>query len=129
MKIHKLYFWLSSVFILLFEGTLPLLTLNNNVLFHEYKALGYPTYFTITVLSCKLIGSFIIIVPFVPRMIKEWTYAGFSFVFIFAFISHLYIDGIKMITFFPLVVLGILQVSYWSYRKLRAHATALQHHH
>ncbi len=54
----------------------------------------------------------------IPKRVKEWAYAGFAFDFIFATISHGAIDGINGQTFFPLVVFGILAVSYIYYHKL-----------
>ena len=52
------------------------------------------------------------------KRVKEWAYAGFAFDFIFASISHGAVDGINVQTFFPMLVLGILAVSYVYYHKL-----------
>jgi hypothetical protein len=65
-----------------------------------------------------VLGALVLIIPKVPKRIKEWAYAGFGFDFIFASISHIAIDGIDFQSFFPLLFLGILMVSYYSFHKL-----------
>lgn len=56
----------------------------------------------------------------VSKRVKEWAYAGFSFNFIFATISHGAVDGINGQTFFPLIIFGILALSYIYYHKLNS---------
>jgi hypothetical protein len=59
-------------------------------------------------------------VPQIPKRLKEWAYAGFTFDFLFASISHYAVDGLDFQTFFPLIVLAILMVSYVFYHKINA---------
>jgi len=59
-----------------------------------------------------------LVIPQIPKRVKEWAYAGFAFDFIFASISHGAVDGMNVQTFFPMFVLGILVVSYVYYHKL-----------
>jgi hypothetical protein len=66
----------------------------------------------------KVLGVLALIIPQVPKRIKEWAYAGFAFVFIFASIGHFTIDGLDFQSFFPLLVFGILAISYIYYHKL-----------
>ena len=66
----------------------------------------------------KVVGVLALVIPQVPKRVKEWAYSGFAFDFIFATISHGAVDGINGQTFFPLVVLGILAISYIYYHKL-----------
>jgi hypothetical protein len=54
----------------------------------------------------------------IPKRVKEWAYAGFAIDFIAAFVSIWVVDGLMLLTFFPLVILGILAVSYIYYHKL-----------
>ena len=53
---------------------------------------------------------------------KEWAYAGFAFDFIGACVSHWAVGGLSFDAIFPLIVLGILAVSYVTYHKLNAPA-------
>jgi hypothetical protein len=82
--------------------------------------LGYPEYFGNAFVVFKVLGALVLIIPQVPKRIKEWAYAGFAFDFIFATISTAAVDGITGQTFFPLLVFAILIVSYIYYHKLNA---------
>src|SRR5690606_7436571 len=83
------------------------------------KPLGYPDYFAYTLIICKVLGIFAISYPKTPEMLKEWAYAGLSFNLIFAFISHAYVDKNIGFMLMPLVVLGILAVSYIYNKKIQ----------
>lgn len=120
MKKAKIIFWISTGFLFLFEGVMPLAT----VLFAPMHAtagteyLQFPGYFAYILIGFKVMGSILLIIPGLPRQIKEWTYAGFAFNFICASISHFVIDGFAMVSFFPLFILAIAIVSYVNYFKV-----------
>ena len=120
MKKNKIIFWVATAIIVLWEGVMPLST----VLFmSEYvtagtKPLGYPDYFAYALIICKALGSLAIALPQTPSRLKEWAYAGLTFSLIFAFISHACVDKNIAYMLMPLVVLGILMVSYIYNRKL-----------
>jgi hypothetical protein len=82
------------------------------------RHLGYPAYFGNALVIFKVVGVLALVIPAIPKRVKEWTYAGFAFDFLFATISHAAVDGINGQTFFPLVVLAILGISYVYYHKL-----------
>jgi uncharacterized membrane protein YphA (DoxX/SURF4 family) len=119
MKKHKIIFWISTAFLFLFEGMMPLSTL----FFAPEQAtagtvyLSFPAYFAYVLIAFKVGGSILLVIPHLPRQVKEWTYAGFAFNFICASISHFVVDGITFVSFFPLIILVILIVSYNSYFK------------
>jgi hypothetical protein len=114
MKKNKIIFWVATIFILLWEGVMPLST----ILFTpEYvtigtKALGYPDYFAYALIICKVLGVLTIVLYKVPVKLKEWAYAGLTFNLVFAFISHACVDKNIAYMLMPLAVLGILIVSY-----------------
>ena len=120
MKKEKVFFWTATIFIALFEGLMPALTWQSELAKEGIRHLGYPEYFGNALVVCKILGVLALIIPQVPKRIKEWAYAGFAFDFIFATISHGAVDGINGLTFFPLIILGILAVSYIYYHKLNA---------
>jgi len=124
MKRDKLLFWVTTGFIFLFEGVMPALTSQTELAKEGIRHLGYPDYFGVMFMGYKVIGSLILIIPQIPGRIKEWAYAGFAFDFISAFISTWVVDGLKPLTFFPLVIFGILAVSYSYYNKLREYSLA-----
>ncbi|TJY63614.1 DoxX family protein [Sphingobacterium alkalisoli] len=114
MKKNKIIFWVATIIILLWEGVMPLGTL---LFAPEYvnvgtKPLGYPDYFSYTLIIFKVLGVVAISFPKTPAKLKEWAYAGFTFSLIFAFISHAYVDQNIGFMLMPLVVLGILVISY-----------------
>lgn len=114
MKKNKIIFWAATIILILWEGLMPLGT----VLFApEYanagtKPLGYPDYFAYALITCKALGILAISYPGTPRKLKEWAYAGLTFNLIFAFFSHAWVDKNIGFMLMPLVVLGILAVSY-----------------
>jgi hypothetical protein len=57
-----------------------------------------------------------------PRL-KEWAYAGFTFDLIGAFWSHLKSGDPIYIAAVPLCFLGVLAVSYLSWKRLELEAT------
>ena len=118
MKKDKIIFWTATIIIALIEGVMPALTSQTELAKEGIRHLGYPEYFGNALVFFKILGSIALVVPQVPKRVKEWAYAGFAFDFIFASISHGAVDGIDGQTFFPLVVFGILIVSYIYYHKL-----------
>lgn len=118
MKNQKLLFWISTGLIALFEGVMPALTSQTELAKEGITHLGYPLYFGNALVIFKVLGVLSLIIPAVPKRIKEWAYAGFAFDFIFAAISHGAVDGINGNTFFPFIVLAVLAVSYVSYHKI-----------
>ncbi len=120
MKKNKIIFWISTIFLFLFEGMMPLSAL----VFAPLSAtagtvyLAYPAYFAYVLIAFKVAGAFLLMIPGLPRPVKEWTYAGFAFNFICASISHFVVDGFAFASFLPLIILAIAAVSYVSYFKV-----------
>ena len=118
MKSTKIIFWISTSLIFIMEGLIPAFTSQTELAKEGIRHLGYPEYFGNALVVFKVLGALSLIISKVPKRIKEWAYAGFAFDFIFASISHFAIDGMDFQSFFPLIFLGILMVSYFSYHKL-----------
>jgi hypothetical protein len=117
MKKNKIIYWASTILIFLFEGVMPALTSQTELAKEGIRHLGYPPYFGIALVVFKVLGSIALILPQVKGRAKEWVYAGFTFDFIFASISHCAVDGFDGQTVFPLVVLAVLMISYVYYHK------------
>lgn len=118
-KTIKIIFWISTTLIFIMEGVIPAFTSQTELAKEGIRHLGYPEYFGNALVVFKVLGALALIIPQVPGRIKEWAYAGFAFDFIFAFISHAAIDGMTGLTFFPILFLVILIISYVSYHKMR----------
>jgi hypothetical protein len=119
MKTTKITYWVSTTLIFLFQGLMPALTSQTEMAKEGISHLGYPAYFGVALTVFKVLGSLVLIVPQVPKTLKEWAYAGFVFDFIFAAISLVAVDGFNGETFVSLFVLGVLLLSYSSYHKLQ----------
>jgi len=118
MKKEKIIFWTATTIIALFEGVMPALTSQTELAKEGIKHLGYPQYFGTTLVIFKVLGVLALVIPQVPKKVKEWAYAGFAFNFIFATIGHAAVDGVNVQTFIPMIVFGILAVSYIYFHKL-----------
>lgn len=114
MKKNAIIFWAATVFIFLIEGIMPISTL---LFAPQYtntgtRPLGYPDYFAVALILCKFLGSLAILLPQVPRKLKEWAYAGLSFNLFFAVLSHIVVDKNISFILMPVIVGIILAVSY-----------------
>ena len=118
MKLNKILYWIFTAIIFLGEGVMPALTSNSDLAKQGISHLGYPDYFRILLTCFKVAGALVLILPFFKGRIKEWAYAGFTFNFISAFVSHAVVDGMGGQTFFPIIALLILAGSYIYYHKV-----------
>ncbi len=125
MKSTKIIFWVTTIIIFLMEGVMPAFTSQTEMAKEGIRHLGYPEYFGNALVVFKVVGTLLLIIPQVPKRIKEWAYAGFAFDFIFAAISHIAVDGLNGMVFLPVVFLGILIVSYISFHKLNSSLSPL----
>ncbi len=121
MKKNKIIFWIATTIIFLWEGLMPLSTL---FFAPQYvnagtKPLGYPDYFAYALIVFKVMGSVAIMLPKLPEKLREWAYAGLTFNLIFAVISHVAVDKNISFILMPIVVWGILAVSYVYNRKVQ----------
>jgi len=118
MKATKIIFWITTVLIFLFEGVMPALFSQTEMAKEGIRHLGYPDYFGVMLVIFKVLGALVLIIPNLPRNVKEWAYAGFAIDFIAASVSHWAVDGLNGEAIFPLIVLAILIVSYVQFYKL-----------
>ena len=78
-----------------------------------FERLGFPGYFRVELGIAKMVGSIVLIIPFLPMTIRKIAYFGFALTFISACIAHLSIgDGIEAI-YRPLAFLCLLAISYY----------------
>lgn len=78
-----------------------------------FVRLGFPGYFRVELAIAKIIGSIVLLVPFLPAAIRQFAYFGFALTFISACIAHLSMgDGFQAIHR-PLAFLSLLAISYF----------------
>lgn len=118
-RTNKILFWACTSIIFLFEGVMPAFTSQTEMAKQGISHLQYPAYFGTTLVIFKIMGAIILMIPQLPKRLKEWAYAGFTYNCLFASISNTVVDGFGFSTVFPLIILGILAVSYINYHKLQ----------
>lgn len=118
MKTTKIIYWISTTLIFLFQGVMPAVSSQSKEATEAIAMLGYPAYFGVMLTVFKVLGGIILIVPQVPKRLKEWAYAGYTFDFIAASVSYFVVMGVVFFAFFPLIILAILMVSYVTFHKL-----------
>ena len=75
----------------------------------NFRHVGYPQQLRVLLGIGKLAGAIVLLLPRLPRL-KEWAYAGFTFMWIAATVAHyLAADGKSLL---PVALLGLLAVSY-----------------
>jgi uncharacterized membrane protein YphA (DoxX/SURF4 family) len=75
----------------------------------NFRHVGYPQQLRVLLGIAKLAGAIVLLVPRLPTL-KEWAYAGFTFMWIAATVAHyLAADGKSLL---PVALLGVLAVSY-----------------
>lgn len=118
MKKTKTVFWITTSLLFIFFGVMPALTGHTEMAKEGIRHLGYPDYFGTTLTIFKIMGALVLIIPQIPKRVKEWAYAGFTFDIVFAFISIWAVDGPGAPLLFPIVIMAILMLSYFSFHQL-----------
>jgi hypothetical protein len=116
-KTNNIIFWVTTSFIVIFEGIVPVLTFRTELAKGGIRHLGYPAYFGVMIVGFRLCGVVALIFPQIPARIKEWAYAGFVIEFLSASISNMIVDGLTFNFIVPLVVMAVLLLSYFSFHK------------
>lgn len=118
MKKDKILFWTTTIIIFIMEGIIPAFTSQTELAKQGISHMQYPVYFGNALVFFKVIGALVVILPQAAKFLKEWAYAGFGFVFIFASISHVAVDGFGFQAILPLIFFGILAISYRLFHRL-----------
>lgn len=114
MKKNKIIYWSTTGLVAAGFLMSSFMYLGKNPeLVNGFKMMGFPDFFIPILGLAKLLGAFAIVNPWVPKL-KEWAYAGFTFVLIGATWTHL-ATNTPFIA--PLVFLVLLAVSYYFYVK------------
>jgi hypothetical protein len=76
----------------------------------NFRHVGYPQQLRVLLGIAKLAGALVLLLPRLPTL-KEWAYAGFTFMWIAASVAH-YLAGDGALFLLPLALIGSLAVSY-----------------
>ncbi len=124
MKKDKVIFWVSTSLVSLMMLFSAYNYFTNEAVKNGFTHLGFPAYFRIELGIAKIIGALVLLVPTLPRLVKEAAYAGFAIVFISASIAHLAAGDPASAVVMPLVFLVVLVVSAVYYFKVNRPALA-----
>lgn len=115
----KIGYWISTVlFSIAFFGSAIMNLLQVDDIKAVYVTLGYPPFMMRILGPLKLAGVICILLPMVPRKLKEAAYTGFGCLVFGGVSSHIYVDGVAK--GLPLLVLGAIgATSYVLYQKLQ----------
>jgi DoxX-like family len=86
-----------------------------------FRHLGLPDYFRIELTTAKVLGVLALLLPGVPRKVREFAYAGFAITLISAAIAHFSVGDPFFFVIDPLFFLGALVTSYVYFQKLPPH--------
>jgi uncharacterized membrane protein YphA (DoxX/SURF4 family) len=75
----------------------------------NFRHVGYPQQLRVLLGIGKLAGAIVLLLPRLPTL-KEWAYAGFTFMWIAATVAHYLADDGKSLM--PVALIGLLAVSY-----------------
>lgn len=120
VKGAKIGYWISTIAIALF--TLPgLFFMNSELAVEGMKHVwleAAPWLQQLAWFGAPL-AILLILIPGVWNRLKEWSYVGLGLIYIGAFWAHVYADGFaNSMTYFPLVTLAVLIVSYCCWHKI-----------
>ena len=76
----------------------------------NFRHVGYPQQLRVLLGIGKLAGAIVLLLPRLPTL-KEWAYAGFTFMWIAAVVAH-YLAADGALSLLPVALLGSLAVSY-----------------
>jgi uncharacterized membrane protein YphA (DoxX/SURF4 family) len=76
----------------------------------NFRHVGYPQQLRVLLGIAKLAGAIVLLLPRLPTL-KEWAYAGFTFMWIAATVAH-YLAGDRPLFLLPLALIGALVTSY-----------------
>ena len=126
MKLKIAYWVLTGLFcaLMAFSGVMYLSGAPQVV--EGFRHLGYPDYFRTLLGLGKLLGAVALAVPFVPRTLREWAYAGFVINLVSASVSHMASGDPVANAISPLVILGVLLTSHQLWHRVRRGAAAPQ---
>ncbi len=118
-KLTKIIYWITTGIIFIMFGVTSMFMGFSESTAIAFAQFGYPDYFCYALSVFKILGTIALILPFTPKLLKEWAYAGFIFDCVFASISTVAINGLSVMAIvFPLLFVVVIMVSYFCNKKL-----------
>jgi hypothetical protein len=121
-KTIKITYWTTTILISLGMTMSAIGQLTQQpAMVDSMKLLGYPSQILLLLGVLKLLGAFILVFPGYPKL-REWGYAGFTFLFVGATFSHFAVGDYNPTT---ILMLGIVLTSYFTWKKMVSAKSAI----
>ena len=117
MSTTKIIYRVSTILISLVMVYSSYSDLRSDAVEQAFVHLGFPAYFRIQLGLMKIIGIILLLAP-LPDFYKEWAYSGYAVTFVSAYIAHAASGDPISARVAPLVMLVVLLVSYFSFRRI-----------
>jgi hypothetical protein len=118
MKKDKIIYWTSTLIIAAIMSWSAYNFTFNPEYQDAFRHFGLPVWFKVELTVAKVLGVLALIIPIVPRLIKEFAYFGFGLALISAPIAHLTAGDSPLLEIGHSFFLITLIVSFVYYRKL-----------
>lgn len=107
MNKSKLVYWISTGLFSAFMLFSAYGYFTDPTFKEAFTYLGYPDYFRIELAIAKILGTLVLLFPFLPRVLKGFAYAGFTINLVGATVAHLAKgEGISSLT--PIFIAALL---------------------
>ena len=120
MPKNKVIYWAATGLFCLAMSASAYMYFTSTDIQAVFEHLGFPSYFRVELGIAKILGVLALLLPFVPRSLKNFAYAGFTINTISAAIAHVASGDGMGGAIFPMFMLGILAVSKVFFDKVRA---------
>jgi len=125
MKRDRIIYWIATATLALILGFSGTMYFINPDMKGAFLHLGFPDYFRVELGIAKLIAVPLLLVPQVPRRLKEWVYVGVGIDFVSAAIAHASSNDPASSIITHIVLFGFLMVSYVYYHKINIRQTGI----
>lgn len=117
-KNTKIAFWVSTAIFGVVMSFTAFLYLTSAEIAGAFIHLGFPSYFRIELGLFKFVGTLTLLIPTVPKVLKEWAYAGFFITLVSAFTAHVAVGDGPEKYMAPVIFGAVLTISYFCYQRL-----------
>lgn len=125
MKTNKIIYWITTGIVAVMMLYSAYAYLTSEGMKAAFVHLGFPDYFRVELAIAKIIGALVLLVPGIPKIVKQFAYFGFALTFVSAFIAHTASGDPMSVAIMPLLFLGVLTVSYFFFLKTYHRSTQL----
>lgn len=125
MKATRITYWISTSLTALSLISAGIMYFTSPDVSAGFVHLGFPDYFRIELGIAKTIGGLLIILPGVPRNVREWVYAGIGITFISASIAHAASGDPANMIITPLIQMIIVVTSYYTFARIQRMSAVL----